>query len=65
MTEAEKLQLLSELAAAKGHPELADDLRRVARFLCRAEDPDTDEASRLMDPSILAGPRIGWSNDRP
>jgi len=33
LTEACKLQVLAELAAAKGRPDLAHDIRQIARIL--------------------------------
>ena len=48
---ATQLQLLAELAAAKGQPDLANDIRRVAHILMGAESP----SSSLPDAAALAG----------
>jgi hypothetical protein len=45
LTEAAKLDLLADLAAAKGERELADDIRRAARLLVGGTPPDMSETA--------------------
>jgi hypothetical protein len=51
---ATQLQLLAELAAAKGQPDLANDIRRVARILMGAPSPSSS-LSDAADAAALAG----------
>jgi hypothetical protein len=53
---ATQLQLLAELAAAKGQPDLANDIRRVARILMGAPSPSSSLSDAAdADAAALAG----------
>jgi hypothetical protein len=52
LTEACKLQVLAELAAAKGRADLADDIRQIARVLMGGA-PVRQKPSRLTAAAVF------------
>lgn len=60
--EACKLQILSEIAAAKARPDLADDIRQVARLLIGGMPARSKSRETVASTTFRAAARTSGTN---